>query len=274
MTESIKNHLKRRAVVIAERVELELTVAGTEYAPLERAVFKSTKNNTKAPKEKHITFLVREIADGEAQSKTVLKMLARRLKEVGSSSVNAASLAAGLKTLAVWHRCLNAGNASFLSLCATYAHVVEPPSSNPMGLLYGSYLREVLASYHDIKHAYHRESDFDASHIDTLKPADLMAHAPRILAQVRTPFFAAGSREREREPMVASGSGVARGCRRAARDGVRMNVRGACTNARRCGQLVKLCECEIQGGLIDTKTRAAVRKRPFSPHPYTLHPKH
>jgi hypothetical protein len=35
-------------------VELELTVAGTEYAPLERAVFKGTKNNTKVPKEKHV----------------------------------------------------------------------------------------------------------------------------------------------------------------------------------------------------------------------------
>jgi hypothetical protein len=65
MTESFKNHLKRRAVVIAERMELELTVAGTEYAPLERAVFKSTKNNTKVPKEKHIVSLYRAIADGE-----------------------------------------------------------------------------------------------------------------------------------------------------------------------------------------------------------------
>jgi hypothetical protein len=52
--ESLTEHFKRRAAVIAERVELELTVAGTEYAPLERAVFKSTKNNTKTPKEKHV----------------------------------------------------------------------------------------------------------------------------------------------------------------------------------------------------------------------------
>ncbi len=52
--ESLTEHFKRRAAVIAERVELELTVAGTEYAPLERAVFKSTKNNTKVPKEKHV----------------------------------------------------------------------------------------------------------------------------------------------------------------------------------------------------------------------------
>ena len=36
---------------------------------------------------------------------------------------------------------------------------------------------------------------------------------------------------------------------------------------------MKLCECEIQGGLIDTKTRAAVRQRPFNPHPYTLNTK-
>ena len=53
-TETLADHIKRRAAVIAERVELELTVAGTEYAPLERAIFKSSKNNTKAPKEKHV----------------------------------------------------------------------------------------------------------------------------------------------------------------------------------------------------------------------------
>ena len=57
MAESFKTKLRRRAVVIAERLELELTVAGTEYAPLERAVFKSSKNNTKAPKEKHVVVL-------------------------------------------------------------------------------------------------------------------------------------------------------------------------------------------------------------------------
>ena len=52
--ESLGEHLKRRAAVLAERVELELSVAGTEYAPLERAIFKATKNNTKVPKEKHV----------------------------------------------------------------------------------------------------------------------------------------------------------------------------------------------------------------------------
>ena len=52
--ESLTEHLKRRAAVLAERVELELSVAGTEYAPLERAIFKATKNNTKVPKEKHV----------------------------------------------------------------------------------------------------------------------------------------------------------------------------------------------------------------------------
>ena len=53
-SESLTEHLKRRAAVLAERVELELSVAGTEYAPLERAIFKATKNNTKIPKEKHV----------------------------------------------------------------------------------------------------------------------------------------------------------------------------------------------------------------------------
>ncbi len=52
--ESLGEHLKRRAAVLAERMELELSVAGTEYAPLERAIFKATKNNTKVPKEKHV----------------------------------------------------------------------------------------------------------------------------------------------------------------------------------------------------------------------------
>ena len=44
----------RAADSLADAARTELTVAGTEYAPLERAVFKASKNNTKAPKEKHI----------------------------------------------------------------------------------------------------------------------------------------------------------------------------------------------------------------------------
>jgi hypothetical protein len=206
MTESLKNHFKRRAVVIAERVELELTVAGTEYAPLERNVFKGTKNNTKAPKEKHIVSLNRSISDGDKQAKTVLKMLARRLKEVGNSSISSASLAAGIKTLAVWHRCLNSGDNSFLTLCSQYAHVVEPPASNPLGLLYGAYLRELLACFYACKHAYHRETVFEETRVAKLKPLDLIHDAKCILAM-----------------------------------------------------LLKLLECDIQGGLIDPKTRFSVQ---------------
>jgi hypothetical protein len=111
-------------------------------------------------------------------------MLARRLKEVGTSSVTAASLAAGMKTLAVWHRCLNTGDNSFLTLCSQYAHVVEPPASNPLGLLYGAYLREMLACFWKCKHAYHREDEFEGSKIDELPAAEVAEAAKCLLAQM------------------------------------------------------------------------------------------
>lgn len=47
-------HVSRRISVIGERMELELNVAGTDEAALERAVFKASKNNTKPPKQKHV----------------------------------------------------------------------------------------------------------------------------------------------------------------------------------------------------------------------------
>eukprot|EP00286_Rhodomonas_abbreviata_P028213 CAMPEP_0181313098 /NCGR_PEP_ID=MMETSP1101-20121128/14065_1 /TAXON_ID=46948 /ORGANISM="Rhodomonas abbreviata, Strain Caron Lab Isolate" /LENGTH=355 /DNA_ID=CAMNT_0023420025 /DNA_START=218 /DNA_END=1282 /DNA_ORIENTATION=+ len=205
MAESLKDHIKRRAGVIAERVELELTVAGTEYAPMERAVFKATKNNTKIPKEKHVTSLHRSIAD-QAFAKTVLKMLARRLKEVGAAQVSASNIAAGMKTLAVWHRCLNAGDNSFLSLCSHYAHVLEPPAGNALGQMYAGYLREMLSSFAIIKHPYHRESSFEASKMTKLGEVEVLDHTPLVLLQ-----------------------------------------------------LSKLLECDLQGGLIDSKTRNSVQ---------------
>ena len=56
-----KSHLKRQSTKMAERVELELLVAGTEFADLERAVYKGTKNNTKAPKEKHVQRIIQTV---------------------------------------------------------------------------------------------------------------------------------------------------------------------------------------------------------------------
>lgn len=52
--EGALEHLARRFSVITERMELELNVAGTSDAGLERSVFKGTKNNTKPPKPKHV----------------------------------------------------------------------------------------------------------------------------------------------------------------------------------------------------------------------------
>eukprot|EP00288_Rhodomonas_lens_P016222 CAMPEP_0177697420 /NCGR_PEP_ID=MMETSP0484_2-20121128/4504_1 /TAXON_ID=354590 /ORGANISM="Rhodomonas lens, Strain RHODO" /LENGTH=459 /DNA_ID=CAMNT_0019208457 /DNA_START=32 /DNA_END=1407 /DNA_ORIENTATION=- len=205
MTESLKDHIKRRAGVIAERLELELTVAGTEYAPLERAVFKATKNNTKTPKEKHVLVLNKNIADGN-YAKTVLKMLARRLKEVGAAGTSASNIAAGMKTLAVWHRCLNSGDSTFIALCSQYSHVLEPPTGNAMGQMYAAYLREVLNSYSCIKYAYHRETSFESSKITKVGTLEVVDHTPIIMAQ-----------------------------------------------------LVRILECDLQGGLIDVKTRNAVQ---------------
>ena len=60
-TGSTKQHMQRQLRKLSERTELELLVAGTEFADLERAVFKATKNNTKSPKEKHVQFIINAI---------------------------------------------------------------------------------------------------------------------------------------------------------------------------------------------------------------------
>jgi hypothetical protein len=60
-TGSTKQHVQRQLRKLSERTELELLVAGTEFADLERAVFKATKNNTKSPKEKHVQFIINAI---------------------------------------------------------------------------------------------------------------------------------------------------------------------------------------------------------------------
>ncbi|EKX44126.1 hypothetical protein GUITHDRAFT_109910 [Guillardia theta CCMP2712] len=207
MTESLKEHLKRRAFVIAERqaLELELTVGGTDYAPLERAVFKSTKNNTKAPKEKHISFLQRAITDGD-NSKTVLKMLARRLKEASQPGVISTSYAAGVKTIAVLHRCMNSGDNSFIALCSKYSQILEVPTSNPYAQIYGKYVREMLGCFAICKHSYQRETEFEESMIVKLGNNDLVEHL-------------------------------------------------TCIDL----QLTKLLDCDLQGGLMEAKSKNAVQ---------------
>ena len=60
-TGSTKQHMQRQLRTLSERTELELLVACTEVADLERAVFKATKNNTKSPKEKHVQFIINAI---------------------------------------------------------------------------------------------------------------------------------------------------------------------------------------------------------------------
>ena len=93
-------------------------------------------------------------------------------------------LQAGLKTLAViclwhvhildsshliheqvWHRCLNSGDNTFIQLCAQYVHVLEPPAQNPLALMYGSYIRELLQAFAKCNHAYQRETDYEESKI-------------------------------------------------------------------------------------------------------------
>jgi len=190
---SFTQHLARRAGILADRVELEFTVAGLQHAPLERAVFKATKSNTKAPKEKHIKLLYRAIAADGKQQSAVLSMLKKRMNEVCALAPalpfapvgTSACLAGGMKTLAVWHRCLNSEENSFISLCAQHAHVLELPASIPAAVQqYGAYLKQLLVCCFKCKYAYHRDELELDSRVDTLKVEEVVVHGTCILAQL------------------------------------------------------------------------------------------
>ena len=122
--------------------------------------------------------------DGES-AKVVLKMLARRLKEVAGYQISSASLAAGLKTLSVWHRCINSGDDTFVTLCARYPHLVESPPTNPAGQLYAAYLRELLATFAVCKHAYHRETTFDEPRMRRISEEMVVEESQLIECQLR-----------------------------------------------------------------------------------------
>mmetsp|Transcript_39968 Transcript_39968/g.62359 ORF Transcript_39968/g.62359 Transcript_39968/m.62359 type:complete len:467 (-) Transcript_39968:133-1533(-) len=200
--ESFKSHVKRRAGVIAERMDLEIGVGGTAAAPLERAVFKATKGNTKAPKEKHISLICRSVLDANGSTR-VVELLSKRIK----SSDEAGSEAAGLKALAVLHRSLNAGNNTpFVRLCHQYSHLLEPPKSLPLCIMYSTYIHEMVASWEDLGVAHHKETESEEPKIEELSQDDLVRHVPRIAKMMS-----------------------------------------------------KLLQCDLQGGLIDVKTRCAVQ---------------
>lgn len=144
------------------------------------------------------------ISDGE-YSKTVLKMLVRRLKEVGQERISSGSLAAGIKTIAVWHRCLNVGDKSFLGLSAQYAHLIEPPQGNALAAMYSTYIRAFLKVFGATKHIFHKDVDPDESKLSKLGIDVVVAITPLLMEQMKA-----------------------------------------------------LLRCDLQGGLMDAKTRASV----------------
>eukprot|EP00284_Hemiselmis_tepida_P000752 CAMPEP_0174941350 /NCGR_PEP_ID=MMETSP1355-20121228/71462_1 /TAXON_ID=464990 /ORGANISM="Hemiselmis tepida, Strain CCMP443" /LENGTH=136 /DNA_ID=CAMNT_0016188451 /DNA_START=63 /DNA_END=469 /DNA_ORIENTATION=+ len=128
--------------------------------------------------------LQRSISDGEF-SKTVLKMLVRRLKEVGQERISSGSLAAGIKTISVWHRCLNSGNKGFLALSAQHAHLMEPPPGNALAAMYCTYVRELLMVFTTAKHAWHRDTVFEDSMVGRLDAPQAATVAPLLMNQMK-----------------------------------------------------------------------------------------
>ena len=43
--------------------------------------------------------------------------------------------------------------------------MLEPPAQNPLALMYGSYIRELLQAFAKCNHAYQRETDYEDSKI-------------------------------------------------------------------------------------------------------------
>ena len=103
----------------------------------------------------------------------------------------------------VWHRCLNSGDNTFLQLCAQYVHMLEPPAQNPLALMYGSYIRELLQTFSKCNHAYQRETEYEDSRIlrlsqvwlfsgttneesdlNIISQAQLVSHIPPLLKQL------------------------------------------------------------------------------------------
>ena len=92
-----------------------------------------------------------------------------------------------LSTLAVWHRCLNSEENSFISLCAQHAHVLELPASIPAAVQqYGAYLKQLLVCCFKCKYAYHRDELELDSRVDTLKVEEVVVHGTCILARAST----------------------------------------------------------------------------------------
>lgn len=188
-TQSAVKEIKRKVSNAGERAELELNVAGTEFAELERSVFKATKVNFKVPKEKHVQRIFRAIDDPNS-SRITLRILARRLREANQTVTV-------MKTLIVWHRCLRSGDSAFTELCAPYANSILSlnnfndkalPDLANFSKSYAKYLKQKLHTFEKTKYEYDKESEWGDSRTKGLELEPLLDEMPHLLKLVELLF--------------------------------------------------------------------------------------
>eukprot|EP00960_Hanusia_phi_P052157 761286-Hanusia_phi.AAC.6 len=128
MAESLKDHLKRRAFVIAERQQICAVTSLITNTP---QGWNWSSQCLPGDSRKQIS---------QASYRRPMLLVAEGDSETRRSLISSSS--SGVKTLAVLHRCMNSGDSSFLALCSKYSQILEVPTSNPYAqmcvLLYDS----------------------------------------------------------------------------------------------------------------------------------------
>jgi hypothetical protein len=178
--EGFFDHIARRASILAERLELEATHAGTDEAEMNRHIFSATKKNTKAPKERTVQDILALCSD-PASIVSCLRLITTRL----TKSTDAVSI---IKTISVWLRCLSSGDSQFAQLCADYVNlrIVSQDQSDNCALVFANtgceYVQARLQAFAACKFEYEKESG--KSKLASLEPQVMLHHMGALLTQI------------------------------------------------------------------------------------------
>jgi hypothetical protein len=178
--EGFFDHIARRASILAERLELEATHAGTDEAEMNRHIFSATKKNTKAPKERTVQDILQLCSD-PASIVACLRLITTRL----SKSSDAVSI---IKTVSVWLRCLSSGDSQFAQLCSDYVNlkIVSQDHTDNCALVFANtgceYIQARLQAFAACKHEYEKESG--KTKMISLEPSTMLHHMAALMTQI------------------------------------------------------------------------------------------
>lgn len=179
--EGFFEHIARRASIIAERLELEATHAGTAEADMNRHIFSATKKNTKAPKERTVQDIL-QLCNDPASIVACLRLITTRLSKSG----DAVSI---VKTISVWLRCLSSGDAQFMQLCSDYVNlrIVSQDQSDNCSLVFANagceYVQARLQAFAACKQEYEKEAA-GKSKLATLEPQVMLHQMTALMTQI------------------------------------------------------------------------------------------